>query len=110
MIPQVTEYFLEGPSEFWVIGDESETVAGFMSMSGNKIEALFMAPEYQRRGGGREFLKHAQARHPELTVDVNEQNLAAIAFYRAAGFAIEGRSEYDEQGRPYPLLHMRLAR
>ncbi|HKB39870.1 MAG TPA: hypothetical protein VKD72_25770, partial [Gemmataceae bacterium] len=45
----------------------------------------------------------------ELTVDVNEQNAAARGFYEACGFVVEGRSELDDQGRPYPLLHMRLA-
>jgi putative acetyltransferase len=39
---------------------------------------------------------------------VNEQNTAAVAFYKACGFVVEGRSELDETGRPYPLLHMRL--
>jgi putative acetyltransferase len=52
---------------------------------------------------------HARALHGELTVDVNEQNAAAVAFYQACGFVNEGRSELDESGRPYPLLHMRLA-
>jgi putative acetyltransferase len=42
-------------------------------------------------------------------VDVNEQNSAARRFYEACGFVVEGRSELDDQGRPYPLLHMRLA-
>ena len=42
-------------------------------------------------------------------MDVNEQNSAARGFYEACGFAVEGRSELDDQGRPYPLLHMRLA-
>ena len=40
-------------------------------------------------------------------MDVNEQNPAAIRFYEACGFAIEGRSELDSNDRPFPLLHMR---
>jgi putative acetyltransferase len=43
-----------------------------------------------------------------LTVDVNEQNPAACRFYEACGFVVEGRSELDSTGRPFPLLHMRL--
>jgi putative acetyltransferase len=42
-------------------------------------------------------------------VDVNEQNVAARGFYEACGFVVEGRSEVDDQERPYPLLHLRLA-
>jgi putative acetyltransferase len=82
---------------------------GFMGMFRSKMESLFIAPEFHRRGAGRLLVGHAQAQHGELTVDVNEQNLAARAFYEACGFVVEGRSELDDQGRPYPLLHMRLA-
>jgi putative acetyltransferase len=84
-------------------------IIGFMGMSGSKMESLFLAPEFHRRGAGRRLVRHAQALHGELTVDVNEQNSAACGFYQACGFVVEGRSELDDQGRPYPLLHMRLA-
>jgi putative acetyltransferase len=60
------------------------------------------------RGVGRQLVRHARSLWPELTVDVNEQNDAARRFYAACGFVVAGRSELDEQGRPYPLLHMRL--
>jgi putative acetyltransferase len=40
-------------------------------------------------------------------VDVNEQNDGAIGFYGHLGFEVTGRSEFDDQGRPYPLLHLR---
>ena len=79
-------------------------------MAGAVMESLFLAPEFHRRGGGRRLVEHARARHSELTVDVNEQNAAAVDFYHACGFVVEGRSEEDGTGRPYPLLHMRLAR
>ena len=42
-----------------------------------------------------------------LTVDVNEQNPAALQFYRANGFTVTGRSALDAGGRPFPLLHLR---
>ena len=55
------------------------------------------------------LVEHARATRGELTVDVNEQNTGAVDFYAACGFVVEGRSELDGTGRPYPLLHMRLA-
>jgi putative acetyltransferase len=42
-----------------------------------------------------------------LTVDVNEQNTYAAAWYLRRGFVTIGRSETDADGRPYPLLHLR---
>lgn len=41
-------------------------------------------------------------------VDVNEQNTQARGFYEHKGFEVIGRSETDEQGEPFPILHMRL--
>lgn len=109
MIPHVRDY-LGGTSEFWVVGDESGAVWGFMGMSGSKMESLFLAPEFHGRGAGKLLVRHARSLYGELTVDVNEQNAAACRFYEACGFVLESRSELDEQGRPYPLLHMRLAK
>jgi putative acetyltransferase len=78
-----------------------------MGMSGSKLESLFLDPEFHRRGGGRRLVQHDQALHDELTTDVNEQNPAATCFYEACGFVIESRSEVDDMGRPFPLLHLR---
>lgn len=110
MIPHVRGYLSSGASDIWVACDASGTAMGFMGLSGSKMEALFLAPEFHGRGVGRQMVRHAESLHPELTVDVNEQNVAARRFYEACGFVVEGRSELDEQGRPYPLLHMRRSR
>ena len=32
-----------------------------------------------------------------------------VGLYRSYGFVITGRDETDADGRPYPILHMRLA-
>lgn len=109
MIPEVRAYLASREPEFWVLCDDSGSTMGFMGMCGSRMESLFLAPEFQRRSGGRRLVQYAQAVHGELTVDVNEQNSAARAFYEACGFVVAGRSEVDDQGRPYPLLHMRLA-
>ena len=95
--------------EVWVLCSASGVPMGFMGMSGSKMEALFLAPEFHRRGGGRRLVQHAQKLYGELTVDVNEQNPMACRFYQACGFVVEGRSEADSTGRPFPLLHLRLA-
>jgi putative acetyltransferase len=109
LLPLVRDYLTSGEPELWVLCSDAGAVMGFMGMSGSKMEALFLAPEFHGRGGGRLLVRHAQALHGELTTDVNEQNPAARRFYEACGFVVEGRAELDDQGRPFPLLHMRLA-
>lgn len=106
MTPAVRDYLGSSDADLWIL-HEGDRVLGFMGMAGSKMEALFLDPDVHRRGGGRMLVRHARSLHGELTVDVNEQNPGARAFYEACGFVVEGRSELDEQGRPYPLLHMR---
>jgi putative acetyltransferase len=91
--------------ELWVLAADGEPV-GFLGLAGAKVEALFLAPEVFRRGGGRMLVAHARRLKGRLAVDVNEQNPAAVRFYQACGFAVVGRSEVDDAGRPFPLLHM----
>jgi putative acetyltransferase len=108
-LPLVRDYLASGEPEFWVLCADAGSPVGFMGLSGSKMESLFLAPEYQRRGGGRRLVQHAQQLHGALTVDVNEQNPAACRFYEACGFVVQGRSALDSTGRPFPLLHLRWA-
>jgi putative acetyltransferase len=106
--PVVRSYLTSADTEFWVLCDAEGAVMGFMGLAGHEVESLFLAPEFHGRGGGRRLIEQARARRGALTVDVNEQNTAAVGFYAACGFVVDGRSELDDNGRPYPLLHMRL--
>jgi putative acetyltransferase len=108
LLPAARDYLTSDEPEFWALCSDSGELMGFMGLSGSKMDALFLAPEFHRRGGGRRLVQHAQQLWGELTVDVNEQNSEARRFYEACGFVVEGRSELDEAGRPFPLLHMRL--
>jgi putative acetyltransferase len=107
-IPLVRAYLASDEPELWVLCSDGGLILGFMGMAGAKMEALFLDPAVHRRGHGRTLVRHARELHGEVTVDVNEQNTAARRFYESCGFVVEGRSELDETGRPYPLLHMRL--
>ena len=93
--------------ELWVLATNEDRAAGFMGLADRSLEALFIDPNYARRGGGRLMLEFARRLKGSLTVDVNEQNPAALQFYRANGFAVTGRSPLDAAGRPFPLLHLR---
>jgi putative acetyltransferase len=93
--------------ELWVLCTDADATMGFMGLSGASVEALFLAPQWFRRGGGRRLLDHARRLKGTLSVDVNEQNPDAVDFYRANGFEVIGRSDVDGIGQPFPLLHMR---
>jgi putative acetyltransferase len=105
LLPIVRDVALVG-MELWVLCADDGTPIGFLGLSGATVEALFIVPEWCRRGGGRLLLDHARRLKGALTVDVNEQNPEAVRFYEACGFKVVGRSEVDGDGRPFPLLHL----
>lgn len=92
--------------ELSVLERNDGSPAGFMGLDGAKVEALFIDPIDAGKGGGTALIAHARHMKGPLAVDVNEQNPAALAFYRARGFVVVGRSETDGEGRPFPLLHL----
>lgn len=93
----------------WIAADADDVALGFMGMTEAQIDALFVHAEARGGGVGRALVEHAAARHPVLTLDVNEQNLSGAGFYARMGFETTGRSPVDDDGRPYPLLHLRRA-
>ena len=83
--------------------------AAFMGVGAEKIEMLFVDPALFGCGLGRRLVGMAVERWNVGSVDVNEQNPAARAFYERMGFRVAGRSGSDAQGNDFPILHMRLA-
>ncbi len=105
--PEAEAYLRAAP--LLVAVDQDDRTVAFMGLAGSHLEALFVDPEHRGQGVGRALVAFAAALQPELTTDVNAQNGQAVGFYRRLGFVEQGRSPVDDQGRPYPLIHMRLA-
>ena len=103
----VREQYLPN-APLWVAVDHDDRPLGFMGMTGETMDSLFIDPAHFGRGIGRAMIEHARSIAPALSVDVNEQNESAVAFYRHVGFRDVGRSPTDDSGRPYPLLHLKL--
>jgi putative acetyltransferase len=101
-----TEYLPE--ALLWVAVDDADQPLGFMGMTEDKIDALFVAPEQHGKGVGRTLLAYARQIAPNLSVDVNEQNEAARSFYKRMGFREVGRSERDDRGRAFPIIYLIL--
>ena len=101
----VAKQFLPN-ADLWLATDDGDRPMGFMVMDGSQIEALFVDPAVHGNGYGSLLVDHAQSLAPALTVDANEQAINALAFYLSRGFRVIGRSPTDDQGRPYPLVHL----
>lgn len=88
--------------------EENEKVVGFIGIHSEKIEMLFLNPDYIGKGLGRQLIDFAFSNFDIRCVDVNEQNPKATEFYQKIGFEIFDRSEKDDLGKPYPILKMKL--
>jgi putative acetyltransferase len=88
--------------------DNDGILQGFIGISNQKIEMFFIHNNARLQGIGKQLLNYAVDNLGAKFVDVNEQNEQGVGFYRYMGFHVISRSEYDEQGRPFPLLHLGL--
>lgn len=104
---EVVGFFSQTP--VWVATNEEDQPIGFMFLHEGHLEALFVDASARGLGVGKRLISHALALHPDLSVDVNEQNQQAVGFYQHMGFVVSGRSDRDGQGRAYPLLHLKKA-
>ncbi|UAY55443.1 GNAT family N-acetyltransferase [Arachidicoccus terrestris] len=88
--------------------EENEILIGFLGVSENNLEMLFIHNDFRGKGIGRTLIRYGIDHLKVTKVDVNEQNLQAVGFYQHFGFKTLKRSELDGQGRKYPILHMGL--
>lgn len=90
------------------VRDADGQVVGFIGVDGVEVAMLFIHPDWRGQGIGRRLMEYAVNTLGATEVDVNEQNEQAVGFYRRLGFEVVGRSPLDNEGKPYPILHMRL--
>lgn len=84
-------------AETWV-SEADGKVAGFVSLIGNEVGAIFVHPDYQGQGIGRELMDHAANLRDELFLDVFEGNVIGRRFYARYGFQFESKHLHDDTG------------
>lgn len=85
MLPQAEVYVYEDAGE----------MQGFVGLSGEYIEGIFVADEMQSQGIGKRLLDHMKAIKDTLRLSVYQKNTRAIHFYQREGFVIQ-REGLDE--------------
>lgn len=120
---EATHHFLSGDDIDWYESSVSGYLAamqdlrvadkqehgplGFIAQDDGEIHMLFVDPAAHGHGIGTRLLEDVGQHFAVLRVDVNEDNDSGSRFYERKGFGRVGRSEVDEEGRPFPLLHLR---
>ena len=92
-----------------VAENESREPVAFMGTEGNRLEMLFLSPAQRGKGLGKQLIQYGILNYGIQEVTVNEQNPQAVGFYEHLGFETYKRTDFDEEGNPYPLLYMKLA-
>ena len=92
--------------ELYIIRNREGKIAAFMGLSDELIEMLFVHPDEQGKGYGKQLMQYALHEKQIYKVDVNEQNEKAHRFYLHMGFQLIGRDEPDPSGNPFPILHL----
>jgi putative acetyltransferase len=96
-------------TSLWLAVNPDDKPLAFMLLDNSHMQALFVDPTVHSQGIGTILIQHGLTLFPEMTTDVNEQNVQAVGFYERKGFKRIGLSLRDEQGRPYPIIHLKYA-
>jgi ribosomal protein S18 acetylase RimI-like enzyme len=96
-IDRLADYYAGKQGAFFVAYND-QTLAGMFGLEGLGTQAaelrrMYVDPAFRRHGLARRMLEHAEemcraAATPLLTLSTSELQQAALAFYRAAGYAL----------------------
>ena len=79
-------------------------IKGFIKISGNEIEKLFVEPVLQGQGTGRKLLDFAVYNSNADHLWALEKNERAISFYQRNGFAVTGEKKPEEDTDEYLVM------
>lgn len=106
ILPQVVIGLKQIPILLVSFTDDDEPI-GFAGIADDKLEMLFLSPDYFQQGIGYKMISTAIQDYQIKYVDVNKQNPKALKFYLRQGFTIFKRSSVDSDNRPFPILHLK---
>lgn len=110
-VNQIKEYVpqaLNKVAHLIIAENEVGAPIAFMGTEEKCLEMLFLSPAERNKGIGKQLIRYGIENFGIKEVTVNEQNPQAVGFYEHLGFETYKRTEYDEEGNPYPLLYMKL--
>ena len=81
MLPQAELYVHEDA--------DTRKIDGFIGLTENHIEGIFVAKTARSKGIGKALLEYAKSCKPCLTLSVYQKNERALAFYRREQFVVQ---------------------
>lgn len=69
--------------------EDKQEIQGFMGLSNEYIEGIFVSAEMQSQGIGKILLNYVKGKRNKLILNVYQKNTRAISFYQREGFEIQ---------------------
>ena len=97
-----------GPGSFVILAKDESKIIGMLSViNENHIALIFVDPEHQRKGIGKnlihEAIKKCQHRNPDLSAVSVSSSPNSKSFYKEAGFEVLGGESNEEGMRFTPM-------
>ena len=98
-------------AELYVHENEApRQIDGFIGLTENHIEGIFVAKAARSKGIGKALLEYAKSRKPCLTLSVYQKNQRALAFYRREQFTVQSEGiDEDTNEEEIQMLWTRQA-
>ena len=69
--------------------EDKQEIQGFIGLSNEYIEGIFVSAEMQTQGIGKILLNYVKGKRNKLILNVYQKNTRAISFYQREGFEIQ---------------------
>lgn len=69
--------------------EDKQEIQGFIGLSNEYIEGIFVSAEMQSQGIGEILLNYVKGKRNKLILNVYQKNTRAISFYQREGFEIQ---------------------
>ena len=69
--------------------EDKQEIQGFVGLSNEYIEGIFVSAEMQSQGIGKILLNYVKGKRNKLILNVYQKNTRAISFYQREGFEIQ---------------------
>ena len=95
-------------SEVYVYEDD-KMIQGFIGVSDEYIEGIFVSDEMQSRGIGKMLLDYIKDKKDRLQLKVYQKNVRAMSFYQREGFTIQSESMDEFTGEKEYVMNWELS-
>ena len=84
--------------------EDKQEIQGFIGLSNEYIEGIFVSAEMQSQGIGKILLNYVKGKRNKLILNVYQKNTRAISFYQREGFEIQYSGLDEATGEKYYVM------